>query len=77
MSLPLERIEALAPDPASLAAAKKLLKPSSSLTPAEGEGATTIASWSVDKTLETEVKVVIRDTSKERCRYRGAVIFKE
>lgn len=38
MSLTLERIEALAPDQASLAAARKLLKPSSWPTLAEGEG---------------------------------------
>jgi hypothetical protein len=38
MSLPFERIEALAPDQASLAAARKLLKPSSWQTLAEGEG---------------------------------------
>ena len=38
MSLTLERIEALAPDQASLTAARKLLKPSSWPTLAEGEG---------------------------------------
>jgi len=38
MSLTFERIEALAPDQASLAAARKLLKPSSWPTLAEGEG---------------------------------------
>jgi hypothetical protein len=38
MSLTLERIEALAPDQASLAAARKLLKPSSWPTLAEGDG---------------------------------------
>src|SRR5215471_5974757 len=38
MSLTLERIEALAPDQASLGAARKLLKPSSWPTLAEGEG---------------------------------------
>lgn len=38
MALTLERIEALAPDQASLAAARKLLKPSSWPTLAEGEG---------------------------------------
>jgi len=38
MSLTLERIEALAPDQASLAAARKLLKPSSWPTLAEGYG---------------------------------------
>src|SRR5215470_15299538 len=38
MSLTLERIETLAPDQASLAAARKLLKPSSWPTLAEGEG---------------------------------------
>ena len=38
MSLTLERIEALAPDQASLAAARKLLKPSSWPTLAQGEG---------------------------------------
>src|SRR5215470_12875716 len=38
MSLTLERIEALAPDQASLAAARKLLKPSSWPTLAEAEG---------------------------------------
>src|SRR6516162_5988309 len=38
MSLTLERIEALAPDQASLAAARKLLKPSSWPTLAESEG---------------------------------------
>src|SRR5262245_41865083 len=38
MSLTLERIEGLAPDQASLAAARKLLKPSSWPTLAEGEG---------------------------------------
>jgi SWIM zinc finger len=38
MSLNLERIEALAPDQASLAAARKLLKPSMWPTLAEGEG---------------------------------------
>src|SRR5262249_31745650 len=38
MSLTLERIEALAPDQSSLAAARKLLKPSSWPTLAEGEG---------------------------------------
>ena len=38
MSLTLERIEALAPDQASLTAARKLLKPSSWPTVAEGEG---------------------------------------
>jgi SWIM zinc finger len=38
MSLSLERIEALAPDQSSLAAARKLLKPSSWPTLAEGEG---------------------------------------
>jgi len=38
MSLTLERIEALAPDQASLAAARKLLKPSSWPTLAVGEG---------------------------------------
>src|SRR5215831_19196768 len=38
MSLTLERIEALAPDQASLAAARKLLKPASWPTLAEGEG---------------------------------------
>src|SRR5262249_25482979 len=38
MSLNLDRIEALAPDQASLAAARKLLKPSSCPTLAEGEG---------------------------------------
>jgi hypothetical protein len=38
MSLDLQRIEALAPDQASLAAARKLLKPSSWPTLAEGEG---------------------------------------
>ncbi len=38
MSLSLERIEALAPDQASLAAARKLLKPASWPTLAEGEG---------------------------------------
>jgi uncharacterized Zn finger protein len=38
MSLALERIEALAPDQASLGAARKLLKPSSWPTLAEGEG---------------------------------------
>ena len=38
MSLTLERIEALAPDQGSLAAARKLLKPSSWPTLAEGEG---------------------------------------
>src|SRR5215471_14898150 len=38
MSLKLERIEGLAPDQASLAAARKLLKPSSWPTLAEGEG---------------------------------------
>src|SRR5215470_11616687 len=38
MSFTLERIEALAPDQSSLAAARKLLKPSSWPTLAEGEG---------------------------------------
>jgi len=38
MSLTLERIEALAPDQASLSAARKLLKPSTWPTLAEGEG---------------------------------------
>jgi hypothetical protein len=38
MSLTLERIEALAPDQASLAAARKLLKPSSWPTLAQGDG---------------------------------------
>jgi len=38
MSLSLERIEALAPDQASLAAARKLLKPSSWPTLAQGDG---------------------------------------
>src|SRR5205823_1614797 len=38
MSLTFERIEALAPDQASLAAARKLLKPSSWPTLAVGEG---------------------------------------
>jgi hypothetical protein len=38
MSLSLERIEALAPDQSSLAAARKLMKPSSWPTLAEGEG---------------------------------------
>lgn len=38
MSLTLERLEALAPDQASLAAARKLLKPSSWPTLAEGQG---------------------------------------
>jgi hypothetical protein len=38
MSVTLERIEALAPDQASLAAARKLLKPSSWPTLAEGDG---------------------------------------
>jgi SWIM zinc finger len=38
MSLTLERVEGLAPDQASLAAARKLLKPSSWPTLAEGEG---------------------------------------
>src|SRR5690242_12145214 len=38
MSLSLERIEALAPDQASLAAARKLLRPSNWPTLAEGEG---------------------------------------
>ena len=38
MSITLERIEALAPDQASLAAARKLLKPSAWPTLAEGEG---------------------------------------
>lgn len=38
MALTLERIEALAPDQASLAAARKLLKPSSWPTLAQGEG---------------------------------------
>src|SRR5215472_12923347 len=38
MSLTFERIEALAPDQASLVAARKLLKPSSWPTLAEGEG---------------------------------------
>src|SRR6516165_5905132 len=38
MSLTLERIEGLAPDQASLAAARKLLKPSSWPTLAEGDG---------------------------------------
>src|SRR5215472_6294327 len=38
MSLTLERIEALAPDQASLGAARKLLKPSSWPTLAEGDG---------------------------------------
>ncbi len=38
MSLTLERIESLAPDQASLAAARKLLKPSNWPTLAEGEG---------------------------------------
>src|SRR6201986_955529 len=38
MSLTLQRIEGLAPDQSSLAAARKLLKPSSWPTLAEGEG---------------------------------------
>src|SRR5215470_12300700 len=38
MSLTLERIEGLAPDQASLAAARKLLKPSSWPTLAQGDG---------------------------------------